>query len=1208
MQKTYIKTDAQPNSHCILYPLSNSLSSVNTTSKKLQPLTQSLTMSLALRAQSEWFKSQKHAELMQPGTDFQVVESQSGRPVFFSIGSDKALYASREISGSLTGWTLHNMTQDMITPAGLHSGDSCQIKSFAVFRNAQSRIDLAAILTCQGKDYLLVSLDHGNSDDAWTAGVQWRYIPFDCANRASATVFLNEVQILGTLDRQDFVSSATIIVDGTRISGSTTLDRYYIIPDVSAGIPLWNLHELAVDLEVGKVISLVGQRPDDPISGLYTYGKIMGQTQLTYAMLYNYFDATIPPTVARFTIPDGMTSLSTAAMSTASGQGTGLFAVGSNGVSLFAPENQGDLAKAITIISDPMTFSSTDLRSHASGGVTAIWGVAVNGKLWYSRCASGSERNAAAWTTPISILEHVQNFSFYVGDSDGGQTLFAHIDSGLIAMIQDTVTRTWRTRIVALPSLDIHDMIEFDGTTTRLIVFDPSSNLGKSDVEVSIRSCSTEVAVYVNNVYHVLQPNTPLVVSTDVSGAITIEQPVETTSAVSYQATLSNSTLTINPASPIISRLAVLTTDQGLKDSQVKDAYTGKTKPLVPSDVSSNDLSSAAGALATLHDKMKQLPEDGSKAAPSPPPKDHAPVSFSDAIKLPAGEFFQWVGDKIKQGFNVAIEWANGFWHAVVRIAGKVWHTVLDCLQAVGHAINWVVEQIKVAWNEFVSFLSFLFDWQDIVRTHKVLKIYWDKWTVAAINALEQVEHRVDDAFNDLEAKVAKLTGLSSTQSSTPVGHMLGASQEHADAPQAHWSIQHFQNGLPASSGNATIDKVENLLGGAIVNLLQRIGTDLEAIADGALQGLTDAFHQINEQVVKQIGTLSIGQIAERLLGIVVELVLKEAQNLIVKGIDIFRVLVSYVVESLGQTINIPILSPFYKRVTGSDLSMIDLLCLVGAVPATVLYKMATGHTPFDDHLVDFCQRSKSFGTVAKFDGGSASSASTINVRPHVPMIRMLAKAQGGEPPTAAEKQDGDDDKVREIVVRIFTCITDVTGGIGGLVFAILADEEALSPKVKMVLGRLNVGAFFLFITPNINSNCNPANAAKWPWIMDDIVSLLSFGKVCFDNAPGVKEAFPVYKDKIGRVTDGILNALWMIPAIGKIATTHDKQGEQAACAGSLLADIAGMAFGVAQYKPIDPKVKLVALTVGALTVGGATTVGTLAAGIGGIIVDSQDV
>lgn len=1147
-------------------------------------------MSPTLRAQSEWFKSQKHAELMQPGRDFQVVETKSGRSVFFSIGSDNVLYASREMSGSQTGWTLHNPNQDMIVAAGLQASGPCTVTSFAVYRNAQSGVDLAAILSSHDRDHLMISLNHENTDDAWTAGIKWRCIPYDCANRTSASIKYNEVQLLGSLDED---SSATIVVDCTRAAGSITLDRYYVIPDVGPGTPLWNLHELPIDLEAGKVESRVGRRSSDPISGLYTYGQIANQTQLIYATLYNYWDSSIPPTVARLIAPFGVTSISTAAMSTAEGTGTALLVAASDGISLYAPDNQDDAAKPLRVLSDPMTYSSTDLRSHSTNNMTAVWGVAVDGKLWYSRCPAGKETDPAAWITPIPILDNVQNFAFYVGDSDGGQTLFAHVNAGLVAMVQDTVTWTWRNRIVALPSLDVHEMIEFDGTTTRIVTYDPSTNLPQAAVDVSIRSVAVEVAVYVNNIYHVLQPATPLVIPTDVSGSITIEQPVESTAAISYQIGIDQgSVLVVNPASPIVSRLAGLTTDQGLKNGQVKDPFTGQTRPLVPSSVSSDDRTSAASVLATLHDKMKTLPEDGSKAAPSAPPPGHSPASFADAIRMSPGEFFAWAAAKIREGFKVVIEWADGFWHAVIRIAGKVWHAALDCLQAVGHAIVWVIDQIKVAIQDFIAYLSFLFEWQDIVRTHKVLKAYWDKWTVAAIDRLEKIEHQVDDAFNNLEAKVAAATGLQNV-GSEPVGKTLASASDHGDSPQAHWSIQHFQNGLPSSSGNAKVDTLEGIVGGAIVNLLERVGTDLEGLANDALKGVVDAFHQLKEQVVDQIGSLSIGQIAARVSGIVIELILKEAQNIIVKGIDIFRVLVSYVVESLGQTINIPILSPMYKKACGSDLSIVDLLCLVGAVPATILCKLVTGHAPFDDRAVAVCQSSKSFAAM------SPTQAPSAKIQPHVALVR--AQATEGAP----GDHEASEDPVAAALIRSFNCITDVTGGVGAILFLLLSDGVIPIPSpVKLFMGGLRVGAFFLFITPNINSNANPEHGTEWPWILDQIVTDLNFGKVCFDNGPGVSIALPTYVDKVGPIIDSILNLLWMTPAIGKIVISHSKHAEQSACAGSLLSDIAGMALGVAAIKPPpDKKVQVVAETIGA-----ATSVAALGAAVAALIGDGEDV
>ena len=51
--------------------------------------------------------------------------------------------------------------------------------------------------------------------------------------------------------------------------------------------------------------------------------------------------------------------------------------------------------------------------------------------------------------------------------------------------------------------------------------------------------------------------------------------------------------------------------------------------------------------------------------------------------------------------------------------------------------------------------------------------------------------------------------------------------------------------------------------------------------------------------------------------------------------------------DMLTATIDIPVLSWLYKDITGNDLSVLDLLCLIPANPTTLVYKIAKNTTPF---------------------------------------------------------------------------------------------------------------------------------------------------------------------------------------------------------------------------------------------------------------------
>jgi hypothetical protein len=78
-------------------------------------------------------------------------------------------------------------------------------------------------------------------------------------------------------------------------------------------------------------------------------------------------------------------------------------------------------------------------------------------------------------------------------------------------------------------------------------------------------------------------------------------------------------------------------------------------------------------------------------------------------------------------------------------------------------------------------------------------------------------------------------------------------------------------------------------------------------------------------------------------------LILKSTKNLVVKIVDIIKIIANGLLDALDASINIPVLSSIYKTISGYDLNFLDLICLIGAIPITVIFKIITNEMPFPD-------------------------------------------------------------------------------------------------------------------------------------------------------------------------------------------------------------------------------------------------------------------
>src|SRR5947199_6901565 len=125
--------------------------------------------------ESELMKNRKHATVMAPDRAFDVLQTQDGDALFFSIGTDGVFYLTREVSQTATGWNRIDLSTSL---AAAHGGAAVTAKSFAVAQNAGTRaVDMALVVTAGGQDFLYLSLGNGTTDAGWSAAVSWTAVP-----------------------------------------------------------------------------------------------------------------------------------------------------------------------------------------------------------------------------------------------------------------------------------------------------------------------------------------------------------------------------------------------------------------------------------------------------------------------------------------------------------------------------------------------------------------------------------------------------------------------------------------------------------------------------------------------------------------------------------------------------------------------------------------------------------------------------------------------------------------------------------------------------------------------------------------------------------------------------------------------------------------------------------------------------------------------
>jgi hypothetical protein len=1085
--------------------------------------------------ESELMKNRKHAVVMAPDRAFEVLQTPGGDALFFSVGTDGVFYLTREVSQTATGWNRIDLSTAL---SAAHGGAAVTATSFAVAQNAATRaVDMALVVTVAGQDFLYLSLGNDNTAAGWAAPVAWTAVPFD-AGTAPAPLTIADVFL------ENIGGAETIFTDVIRTPGDPLrlLDRYYLTP----GRPQqWNLHKLAADLAAGRIASCLGQPADNPVPGIYTFGTIGGRQELIFTPQYNFFRPAAPPSPARLTLPAGASAIASAIDATGV---SSLFVAAAGGLFVFTPGNQHDQSAPAPVIPGGAFAGAAVLSAATDGGRTAVWGLNPQGQLCYAACAAGSESDPAAWSHPVPLVPAAEQFAFFLNLDAGSSVLFAHVDgTQLVRLTQDPVTTAWSQRSILLPPAAPDDMVEQDTFTTHIQVTD-DNRVAVPGASLAVTATSP-VSVYLNDVYHLLSPAVPVQVSTDPAGVLTVVQETGTLAGACFRVTLTDTPAVvadINPMSKAQATLAAVKSGADLAGVQVTGG-DGSSRPLVPATVAADDRDAAAAALAQLATVSGGLPSDGSRqqGAAASAAAARAAATVDLGVAVVAGDLFRWLEQAATEVEDFGVHEAEGLYHLVVTIAGQAYHALLDCYDAVVHAAEFVLGKIEVFFEDLVQWLGFVFQWSDIVRTHQVVKNYIRQFVASGADAIGHIRTGLPGSFTQIQGFIDSWAGLPAAippglAASTADGTTQSAvSLPGQDSPQGNWGTNLLRN----NAANGSVTGPVAALGADALAAIEALGAAIEREKDV----LEAAAASLKSNIIDKFRDLSVAQLIDGVIAIFSAALLQSLENVLLAVLDVLEAVAAGAADLLDTAIDIPVISGLYKEISGDDLSLLDVACLIGAIPATICAKLFTGAAPFPDDA----------RTAALI--GAADFAAIQRIRnpqqPFAAALELMASA----PHDDSDPADPDSKLTKNLVL---------SGAILALAGEYVMNVVTFLRQVFPESVGLVITAAICYLPYNAPSimgdlpNLVKLDASVWADWMNYVLTGVMGLKAAADIAIARSPAATTWGEEIEPWVDFVASIIWVIPTIGSIATL-DPTATPADKAVAGLNFVAGMAFNV---------------------------------------------
>jgi hypothetical protein len=319
-------------------------------------------------------------------------------------------------------------------------------------------------------------------------------------------------------------------------------------------------------------------------------------------------------------------------------------------------------------------------------------------------------------------------------------------------------------------------------------------------------------------------------------------------------------------------------------------------------------------------------------------------------------------------------------------------------------------------------------------------------------------------------------------------------------------------------------------------------------------------------------------------IAIASDLILKTARNLIVKVIDIIKLVISGFLDLLEAPIDIPIISSIYKIISGNQLSILDLICLVGAIPATIIYKLVAGKTPFPDNShTQALINAPNFATLKSLLSGSTSAPA----RPKpVSALSLHSKAPAAKSPSghimafAAQAQvTVQAESPAQTALDVMNAMCNILAFPGSLLVANCAFAKGATEGVASASIRgLAAASYLLYVAPDISGAF--IDSSKWYVQMNYSLTIISTVKTWTDNFFAPFPLFSPWNDYISPFAESIINFIWLTTAIAPIILNKSPKTSDWCSMGANLAFDLGGVITFLTAKNFPPQVSVVALGI----------------------------
>lgn len=354
----------------------------------------------------------------------------------------------------------------------------------------------------------------------------------------------------------------------------------------------------------------------------------------------------------------------------------------------------------------------------------------------------------------------------------------------------------------------------------------------------------------------------------------------------------------------------------------------------------------------------------------TPQYKGGAPITeeeSANATYVAAGDVFSRLKARRAERIEIRHNAVEKVWEFVCEFAEGFMKFVIDTVDKVVGAIQAVLEAVGTVIRGLVQFVKFLFSWDDIkITAHvysKMIKVFLND-AILSVDG-DAYKAKVGEMIGIAQAVISEWSGIPLDPTAPknppktvpivvpcPSCDSATASSSDPAAEDTSCTDSYLQEQLTNNMEGGEMDDVTSPLSDDNETALQQLFNSIEDLVKGASADIQDAFRLFYTELLEDLKfrRLTILEVLQKAIGIVANLVLELAQELIDFAVDVLVIMINGIWDLLKKGLWIPILSPILRRFFGIEIpSAIDLLCYVMAMPATMTYKVLNRTAPYSE-------------------------------------------------------------------------------------------------------------------------------------------------------------------------------------------------------------------------------------------------------------------